>query len=109
MHRTSTNVLGSQMLIRIPTAIQNKAKPATLFTVTLPFHWLLIPFYDSKPVCYADASLFFYDSSRMSFSSSSDIFSVDLDVKRSMTSGTMSSIFVIVSWFLIFTSRVVPF
>lgn len=59
MHRTSTNVLGSQMLIRIPTAIQNKAKPATLFTVTLPFHWLLIPFYDSKPVCYADASLFF--------------------------------------------------
>ena len=36
MHSTSTNKLGSQMLISTPTASQNKAKPATRFIGNRP-------------------------------------------------------------------------
>lgn len=46
MHRTSTNVFGSQMLTRTPTATQNKAKPATLFINHISLHRLLIQAYE---------------------------------------------------------------
>ena len=94
MHSTSTNILGSQILIRTPTAIQNKAKPANPFHKgNRPFRKASSFYAYSLPAAVQNPDSYFFSSSassRISFRSSSDILPFPFAVKRSSTSGTMS-------------------
>ena len=83
-------IVGGVCMVGIPAAIQNNANPTILFTDT---HLLFVHYMytATKNVCYFSAS------SRILFTSSSVTLSSFRDVKRSITSGTISNSFVIVS------------
>lgn len=90
IHKIWQNKPGMTSARSIPAAIQNNANPTILFTDT---HLLFVHYMytATKNVCYFSAS------SRILFTSSSVTLSSFRDVKRSITSGTISSSFVIVS------------
>lgn len=89
-HRIWQNKPGKTRAKTIPAATQNNANPTILFTDT---HLLFVHY------MYAASknSGYFSASSRILFTSSSVTLSSFLDVKRSITSGTISKSLVIVS------------
>ena len=87
--------LGRSIIINMPMAIQNSAKPHTFFIVFAPVRPVGISYAGIRlfiPFTYTSSS-----ESKMSITSSSVIFSSFPEVNLSTTSGTMSRIFVIVS------------
>ena len=89
---TSRNVLESIITSSMPTAIQNNANPMTLFIFHTQIHFLLYSMH-----FFLTYSCSFSPFSRISTTSSSVIFLSFPEENLSITSGTISRIFVMVS------------
>ena len=109
IHKTVTNVLGKSMAITSPIAIPNSANPTTRFIFIYPPLIIYLILFYASPTPGITGNYCTSALSRISFTSFSSSFESLPPVNLSTMSGTISRIFVIVSWFLIFTSLVCPF
>lgn len=109
-HINSINGCLTSIVNIIPTARHSRANPTTRF-IHIPLHQFSLYYMHAlrKRDCQPAISSASPASSSISSTSFSVILSSPFDPNLSMTSGIISSIFVIVSWFLMLTSFVCPF